>query len=48
METYPVHFIDEPIEVYFASEPLLEKDPPCPQGFRWQDQDIQIVEVLSE
>mgnify|MGYP000601510516 CR=1 FL=1 len=48
METYPVHFIDEPIKVYFASEPLLEKDPACPQGFRWQDQDYIITEVLSE
>ena len=43
-----MRFIDEPIEVIFDSPPLLEKSPPCPQGFIWQSQLFRIVELLAE
>jgi len=43
-----MRFIDEPIEVIFDSPPMLEKSPPCPQGFTWQLQTFQIVELLAE
>ena len=43
-----MRFIDEPIEVQFDSPPLLEKSPPCPQGFIWQSQTFRIVELLAE
>src|SRR3990172_12765412 len=41
-------FIDEPIDVQFDSPPLLEKSPPCPQGFIWQSETFRIVELLAE
>ncbi|TDA66558.1 MAG: hypothetical protein D9V45_06405 [Chloroflexi bacterium] len=43
-----MRFIDEPIEAQFDSPPLLEKSPPCPQGFIWQSQIFRIVELLAE
>ena len=43
-----MRFIDELIEVQFDSPPLLEKSPPCPQGFIWQSQLFRIVELLAE
>jgi hypothetical protein len=48
METVPFHFIDEPIQVYFDTPPLLEKTPPCPNGFTWQGQDLRITALLFE
>jgi hypothetical protein len=48
METVPLHFIDEPIQVYFDLPPLLEKTPPCPNGFKWQEQDLRITALLFE
>jgi len=47
-ETASFHFIDEPIQVYFNQPPLLEKTPPCPNGFKWQGQDLHITTLLSE
>lgn len=44
----PVKFIEEEIEVIFDQPPLLEKNPGCPDGFKWQDQIYRIVEILSE
>ncbi|MHB8112227.1 MAG: DUF6504 family protein [Bellilinea sp.] len=43
-----MRFIDEPIDVQFDSPPLLEKSPPCPQGFIWQSETFRIVELLAE
>ena len=43
-----MRFIDEPIEAIFDSPPMLEKSPPCPQGFTWQSQTFRIVELLAE
>jgi hypothetical protein len=33
MESPPLHFIDQLIEVIFDTPPPLEKTPPCPNGF---------------
>ena len=43
-----MRFIDEPIEVIFDLPPMLEKSPPCPQGFIWQMQTFRISELLAE
>ena len=44
----PMHFIDEPIEVLFASPPALEKKPECPNGFVWRGETYRIVAMLAE
>ena len=44
----PVHFIDEPIEVVFREPPLLEKKPPCPDGFIWNGVTYPITSLLEE
>ncbi len=43
----PQHFIGEPIEVIFDRPPLLEKKPPCPNGFIWQGQTYHIAAELE-
>lgn len=48
MESQPIHFYDEPIEVIYKKEPVLEKDPDCPDGFFWNDREFQVVELLAE
>jgi hypothetical protein len=48
MELRPSRFINEPIDVYFARSPLLEKKPGCPDGFTWREQRYPIVELISE
>lgn len=47
MESRPLHFIGEPIEVFFAVPPVLEKAPTAPSGFIWREQAFQIVETLE-
>ena len=48
-ESLPIlHFFDEPVEVWFDTPPVLEKSPPCPQGFTWQGQAYPVVEALAE
>jgi hypothetical protein len=48
MPLIPIHFIGEPVEVFFDQAPSLEKKPGLPQRFCWQDQTHAIVELLSE
>ena len=48
MQTLPVQFIDEPIEVTFAEAPVYEKKPPCPDAFIWRGETYAILSVLSE
>ena len=48
MRLEPVRFIGEKIVVEFDKPPLLEKSPPCPDGFVWQGETFRIVELLSE
>jgi hypothetical protein len=48
MQTIPIQFIDEPIEVIFIEPPVYEKRPPCPNSFLWRGEQFEVVEVLSE
>lgn len=48
LPTVPVNFYDEPIEVIFSTPPVLEKKPPCPDGFTWREEYFSISEVLEE
>jgi len=48
METIPVRFIDEAIEVHFTQPPVLEKKPGCPDGFTWQGKSYRVTELLDE
>jgi hypothetical protein len=41
-------FIAEEIEVLFDRPPALEKKPGCPDGFIWQKETFQIVDLLHE
>lgn len=41
-------FIGEPIEVWFDAKPAVEKRPHCPDGFVWQEERLEIVDLLSE
>ncbi len=44
----PLHFLDEPIEVVYAKPPVLEKEPSCPDAFRWNEVEYRVVELLAE
>ena len=48
MDSQPLRFIGEPIEVQFDELPLLEKKPGCPDSFCWCDKSYQIVELVGE
>jgi hypothetical protein len=48
METKPIHFIDERIEVLFDTPPTIRKKPGCPDGFTWQGKSYRIVEMLDK
>ncbi len=44
----PIKFISETIEPVFKKPPIYEKKPDCPDGFIWQDETFQIIELLRE
>ena len=48
IDSLNARFIDEPITPLFDSPPVLEKKPPCPDGFVWQGESFRVVEMLSE
>lgn len=48
MHLEPVKFIGEKVDVLFDKPPLLEKSPPCPDGFIWQGDIFRVIDVLSE
>ncbi len=48
MDLKPIRFIEESIEVTFQELPIIEKKPPCPDGFTWRNQKYEIIEILSE
>jgi hypothetical protein len=48
MQTIPIQFIDEPIEVTFKEAPVYEKRPDCPQTFTWRGETYVVEEALSE
>ena len=47
MEYTPIHFFDEPIEIIFATPPVYEKAPDCPNGFVWAGRTYRVIEMLS-
>jgi hypothetical protein len=42
------HFISEDITVHFDSPPLHPKSPPCPSGFTWRAEKVEITRCISE
>jgi Domain of unknown function (DUF6504) len=48
MALIPIRFINQAVEVHFDRPQLLEKTPGCPDGFAWQAEQFQIVELISE
>ena len=46
-ESWPLDFIDEPIEVFFDELPLLMKSPSCPNEFIWRGETYRVVEMLE-
>ncbi len=48
MDEKPLHFLDQPIEVFFDSPPAREKSPHCPDRFVWEGRTYRTVEKLSE
>ena len=48
MDTRPVRFIDEEVEVGFDRPPVLEKRPGCPDQFVWGERVFRIVEMVKE
>lgn len=48
VQTLPLHFYDDPIDVIFKVPPTYEKSPDCPQAFIWRGNNYLIIEVLEE
>ncbi len=48
MDFTPIRFLDIPIQVRFAAEPVRQKTPHCPDGFEWEGRVYQVVAMLSE
>jgi hypothetical protein len=48
MDSKPLRFISEPVQVEFDEPPALEKKPGCPDAFIWSGKTYRIVETLSE
>lgn len=48
MDSKPLRFISESIQVQFNQPPVLEKKPGCPDRFAWRGDMYQITEILSE
>ncbi|MGD2156192.1 MAG: DUF6504 family protein [Anaerolineales bacterium] len=48
MDTKPLRFISEPIQVQFEKPPTMEKKPGCPDRFIWRDETYQIINKLGE
>lgn len=47
MDFTPLHFLDQPIDVFFDTPPIREKTPECPNGFLWEDKTYRVTEMLS-
>ena len=48
MEFTPLHFLDEPIQVRFDTQPARQKTPPCPDGITWAGKEYRIIAKFSE
>jgi hypothetical protein len=44
----PLRFINEPVDIIFDREPLLEKTPEPPDGFIWRGENFRIAALLAE
>lgn len=42
-----LHFIDEPIEVFFDKPPLFSKKPHAPDAFVWNEKRHEVEELIS-
>ena len=48
MDAYQfIQFIDEPIQVEFKTKPILQKSPPCPHSFLWNEDEFTISKLVS-
>lgn len=47
METHPINFIDESIQVFYYSEQAYEKTPKCPDGFTWRNQRYTVENLIE-
>jgi len=47
-EPWPIHFLDQPIEVTYRTPPAREKLPHCPDGLIWGGHTYAVVETLAE
>jgi hypothetical protein len=49
MDSYsPIHFIEEPISVFYDEKPIYEKKPTCPNAFVWRGKRFTVVHLISE
>ena len=48
METYPIQFIDEPIQVRTNLAQTYEKTPKCPDGFTWRGEEYTVERLIEE
>jgi hypothetical protein len=44
----PLHFLDEPIDVRFATPPPLSRKPDAPQAFIWRGETFDVAELLAQ
>lgn len=47
MNTPPMNFFDEPIDVIFDKPPVFEKSPPCPSAFIWRGDSYRVTAMLE-
>lgn len=48
MQSHPINFIAEPIQVYYREIQPYEKKPVCPDGFTWRGEFYKISSPLEE
>ncbi len=48
MDLAPLRFIEEQVETLFDIPPLIEKSPPCPNGFVWRGITYRVAAMLAE
>lgn len=48
MDTQPIRFIGEEIEILFDTPPARQKTPTCPEGFVWAGTTYRVLEMLAE
>jgi hypothetical protein len=48
MDTQPLRFIGEAVQVSFDVPPTFEKSPTCPSAFIWKDKTYRVSQLLAE